>query len=796
MNYRNSRHPTQVNQAGMKFQKFQFLRSLPANVVALLIVSFAFLPAGRCQDALPKGTPFDSRVKEILEDSCYSCHGHVEPAAGLDLIHFRTVESVRGTPEVWKQVMRRVMNGSMPPADDEVLEDEERDILAQAVDQMLHAIECATVSHAGSVTIRRLNRVEYRNTIFDLLGYDYAPSANFPGDDVGYGFDNIGDVLSLPPMLMEKYLDAAEEISRQIIQAPEDGIPEDEPLPVNRWTTEGGVNTDSGNLAFYSNGSATIDINFPESEELTIRIVGRGQQAGNEPVKMSVYHNRRKVGQYRLEKDDLPEKVEVARRFPKGKSSLKIIFDNDFYEPTHPDPSRRDRNLIVESVSLIRQQSAAKNSKLHERFFFVRPAKKSEEEATARKLLSVWASRLFRRPAGDEEVERLYQIYAATRRDGESFEKGMQYSLQAMLVSPKFLFRVERPPTADGSPRKLNSYELATNLAYLIWVSAPDEELLKIAYEQDLQVDEALREQTKRLLRDPRAERLAENFAEQWLQLRALSDFTPDLDRFPGAEQELFTDMRRETLMFVAEVIKRDGSVLELLDGEFTYVNRRLANHYGIKASTKDDETFVRVDLKGTNRGGLLTQGSVLSATSNPTRTSPVKRGKWIMENLLGDVPPPALPDVVPLEDQELTGNLREQMEQHRRDPNCASCHEVMDQLGFALENFDAVGKWRTADEWGDVNPEGQLPSGEVFRGAVELRMLLLERKKTQFVRCLTEKMMIYALGRGLQYEDQCAVNEILVRLRENDYRFSELILGIVESKPFRQRQLKTEVSE
>ncbi len=759
----------------------------------LACLSLNLPDSSRGQDAEKSGDRLPPRTLTILAENCHDCHGAIEPAGGLDLTHYQTVESVRNASEVWRHVMRRVVNGSMPPADADPLEDDDREYLAKSIDQWLHAVDCSTVSYAGSVTLRRLNRVEFRNTIFDLLGYDYEPARGFPGDDAGYGFDNIGDVLSLPPMLMEKYLDAAETISRAIIQAPEDGLPQDERLPIQRWKLDGGVNINPGFLSFFANGAATIDIERPESEEVTIRIVARGQQAGKEPVKLSVFFNRKKVGQFKLEKDDEPETIEFQRRLPKGKSSLRITFDNDYYEPNHPDPSQRDRNLIVDSVSLVRQVAQAANPELEKRFFFVRPTKKSEEDSAARRLLAVWSSRLYRRPATDEEVTRLMAIYEASRRDGESFEKGMQYALQAMLVSPKFLFKVERPLPGNGAPLPLNSYEIATNLAYFLWVSAPDAELLKTAYEQDFQKENVLKQQVRRMLSDSKTSRMAENFAEQWLQLRKLADFTPDPARYPDIDQGLLEDMRRETLLFVSDVFQRDGSLLELLDGPFTYLSPRLAKHYGLPATNSAEHSFTRVDLQGTIRGGLLTQGSILASTSNPTRTSPVKRGKWIMENLLGDAPPPALPDVAPLEQQQLTGNLREQMEQHRRDPSCAPCHEVMDQLGYALENFDPVGRWRTKDDWGDIEPIGKLPSGEEFSGASELRQLISERKQTQFIRCLTEKMMIYALGRGLQYEDQCAVNEIVERLKANDFRFSELVLGIVESKPFRNRQIKRE---
>lgn len=370
----------------------------------------------------------------------------------------------------------------------------------------------------------------------------------------------------------------------------------------------------------------------------------------------------------------------------------------------------------------------------------------------------------------------------------------MRSVLQAILVSPNFLYKVELPPPEDGSPRQLDNFELATSLSYFLWSSTPDPGLRSAARRADFQEPDVLRQQVDRLLASPHADQLIDNFVVQWLQLRMLPELRPDPSLFAGVDSELLHDMQQETKLFVRAVLRENRSLLDLLLADFTFVNRRLAEHYGLEDipedSFPDGSSFVRVSLKGNGRRGLLTHGSFLTLTSNPTRTSPVKRGKWILENLLAQPPPPAPAEVMSLEQQQLTGSLRTQMEQHRRDPVCAACHDQMDPLGFALENYDAVGRWRDADGEGVIDASGQLPAGDVFSGAGELAEILANQRQSEFIRCITEKMLTYALGRGLRYEDQCAVQQIVRRLSDHDYRARELVDGIIDSRPFRQRQL------
>lgn len=731
----------------------------------------------------------EPKAVELLQNYCMDCHSGNEPAAGLGLDQFRTVRSIRQSNDVWEKAWRRVEEGSMPPPEASALPDVDRTFLSKWIDITLHEIDCSRVVSPGQVTIRRLTRGEYRNSIRDLLGIDYLPADAFPGDDSGYGFDNIGDVLSLPPVLMEKYLDAAESVTRQAIQTPEDYQPPVFAADLATAKLDGGISRGDG-LVFYSNGTATMEftIDTPGSYEVVVEI--SGQQAGNEPCRFTLGVDKVKPKSLEISEHEVPKPFAQKHRLKAGAHRLVVAFENDYYLENGPE-GKKDRNLLLRRAKVIGPTEFGNQvSEAHRQFFFVYPSKREQESEVAKKLLSVWSSRFYRRPSSAAEVDALFRIYSNGRAEGGSFEFGMQVATQAMLVSPKFLYKVERPAPTDGSPRPLTNYELATNLSYFIWGTTPDPSLLETATQKDLQDLTVLRAEARRLLKSPKAEALVQGFFSQWLQLRALENQSRDPQLFPGVDVLLLSDMQRETQLYCWEILRRDRSVLELLSADFTYVNARLAKHYGdVGAPSEDGSEFVRVALPGTRRGGLLTQGSILTVTSNPSRTSPVRRGRWIMENLLGTPPPPAAPDVMPLESQQLVGTLRQRMEQHRLDPNCAACHQMMDPLGFALENFDAVGRWRDSDNGEPIVASGELPSGEKFTGVQELQTLLLEQKREAFLRCLTQKMLIYALGRGLRYEDQCTVNDIVKRLSANDHRFSELVLGIVESVPFRQRQ-------
>ncbi|TSA04268.1 MAG: DUF1592 domain-containing protein [Planctomycetaceae bacterium] len=428
----------------------------------------------------------------------------------------------------------------------------------------------------------------------------------------------------------------------------------------------------------------------------------------------------------------------------------------------------------------------------HKRFFS-KPIEAKIDRDTQRQqvrdLVRPLASRAFRRRATDAEMDGLVALFDFAREKGETVERSMQITTSAILVSPSFLFRIEKD-APSGKTRTVSDVEMASRLSYFLWSSLPDDELFRAGVKGELHTDKQLIEQALRMLKDPKSKALVENFAGQWLQLRNLDTFFPDKERFPDYDDALKSAMRRETEEFFSYLVREDRSVLEFLDADYTFVNERLAKHYGLQGVS--GEEFRRVSVDPAQRGGLLGQASILSVTSNPTRTSPVKRGKWILENLFASPPPPPPPNVPELavenKEKPLTGTLRQQMEQHRSDPSCAACHQLMDPLGFGLENYNAVGAWRTDDGLHPVDPSGELPDGRSFKGPAELKTILKGREE-EFRRCFAEKMLTYAIGRGLEHYDACAVQRISRECAENGNRFSVIVTEIVLSPAFRQRE-------
>ena len=722
-------------------------------------------------------------IKPMLQKHCIECHSDSDAEAGLSLAGYETLDDLLNSRKKFKKVLNRVAAREMPPEDSDPIANDDHKVLMEWLDTLQNSVDCSIVN-PGRVTIRRLNRNEYRNTIRDLVGVDYHPADSFPGDDVGYGFDNIADVLSLPPILMEKYLDAAEEITNQIIVDPES--------PSFRKTIPGleFKSRQAGHegmfvvLATESTVQRGIEIEKEGEYEVIVRAAGT--PAKDEWPKMAFGINDKRLKTWRVDSQrDEPGDYSFKTRLRAREQTLEVSFLNDEYIP-----NVADRNLYVSQVeirgpvgltSFQKKILGYQNSKDRDDL--------SEEELRkiTRSALNRFASRAYRRKAYSNEIDKLVRFYEMQVKEGESHEVALKHTLQAVLVSPFFLYKVERP-TKPGQVRTLTDFELATSLSYFLWNSMPDEELLGVAGQRKLTNIKSYRNQVLRMMEDPKAEALVESFAAQWLQLGHLEHVRPDPDLFPGVSEELRRDMATETKMLVADLIKRDASIFSLLDSEYSFINKRLAEHYGIDKFRS--EGFRRTDMAKYGRKGLMTHASILTLTSNPNRTSPVKRGKWIMENLLGEEPPPPDPEAMQLEDQaELTGTIRQRMEQHRANPNCAICHLVMDELGFALENYDAVGKWRDKDGSNEIDAMGELPDGTIFEGPDELQATLKSKMRDQFVRCLAEKMLIYALGRGLEYFDECALDKIIAQVKQDDYRFSSLIMAVATSDPFIKRQ-------
>jgi hypothetical protein len=491
-----------------------------------------------------------------------------------------------------------------------------------------------------------------------------------------------------------------------------------------------------------------------------------------------------------------PQVYEVRVTVPDaGKRRFAIAFVNDYYKADAPDPKERDRNLAVNALEVQPPAGAINPAALpasHKRILFQTPKTAGERLPVARAVLRRFAARAWRRPVTDAEVERLVRYVNLAAKEGDSWERGIQLAVTATLVSPNFLFRVETDKKAGNAKTKqvVGDYEMASRLSYFLWSSMPDDELLTLAAQRKLQNPAVLAAQVKRMLRDKKARALADNFAGQWLQLRKLKTVSPDPARFAGWNNGLRDAMGQETTLFFQHIVREDRPVLDFLDARYTFLNEALARHYGIEGVTGNQ--FRRVALsEASHRGGVLTQASVLTVTSNPTRTSPVKRGKWVLDNILGTPPPPAPPGVAELPDDKkgpLTGTLRQRMEQHRTNPACASCHQRMDPIGFGLENFDAVGGWRTRDGDAPVDASGTLPGNVKFSGPAGLRKILLG-KKDVFTRSLSERLLTYALGRGVENYDKCNVDAIAKTTAASGYKFSALVTAIVQSDPFRLRR-------
>jgi hypothetical protein len=747
-------------------------------------------PSAAADDLAPrKQSSSPSTVSPIITKFCLKCHGDEKPKAGVNLAKLVT-GTATGT-SVWERVLDQLEAQAMPPEGQPKATPAEMEQIGRWAAERLAEARAKIPPSPGKVTIRRLNRVEYNNTIRDLVWVPFRPADDFPSDDVGYGFDNIGDVLSLPPVLMERYMAAAEKIATKAIAADARSAT---PLKthLDHEQLSGGDQFGKSFRILTTNGEIGSDVTFPQDGEYFLQARAFGQHAGNEPPMMAFKvdgETARVVPVKAGEKKPVVYSTKVRVRV--GQRRVALAFLNDFYDPKNPNPQARDRNLLVEYVE-VSGPAGFKPPSLpasHRLILFVTPGPKLDDREAARAIIERFASRAFRRPAQKEEVERYLRLVDLAASHGEGFERRIQIAVQAILVSPHFLFRVELDPwrLSAGESRSLNDYEVASRLSYFLWSSMPDDALFQAAKEGSLRGDAALEAQVSRMLKDPKARALVENFAGQWLQLRNLRTSTPDPALFPSFDLALRSSMRQESELFFEAVLKEDRSILDFLDSDYTFVNARLARHYGISGVHGG---FQKVALKDGRRGGVLTQASVLTVTSNPTRTSPVKRGKWVLEQLLGTPPPPPLPDVPKLPDDKegTTGTtLRQKMESHRRNPSCASCHARMDPIGFGLENYDATGAWRTLDGKFPIDVSGTLPSGQSFRGPDGLKGILVG-KRDDFARCLTRKMFTYGLGRGLEAHDTMYVDRIVAALAKDGYKFSRLIVEIVKSEPFRKR--------
>mgnify|MGYP001357714304 FL=1 len=761
------------------------------QLVAMLFLSFssAMTFAQRAAEI-----PTSQILDNTLQQYCVVCHNETLRTADFSLEGVTASELSKHTSALEK-VLRRLASGEMPPTGMPRPSDSARFELVSWLEARLDE-HASDNPNPGSPAIHRLNRAEYSNAIRDLLGIDLDHSEDLPADDSGYGFDNIGDVLTVSPLHIEKYISAARRASRLAV-----GTLTPKPI-VERYAPNAGTQNEAiDGLPQNERGGILFKHVFPFYADYTITIRVRGRRMPHMPspqLDVRVDGERIKLidsAFSNLEAQQGTRLYEIPLTIEAGEHEIAAGFLNEYLIPE--TSSEGDLNSAFNySVDYVLIGGPYATTRVgiqesQERIFICRPADVDQEEDCARKILSNLARRGYRGPVTPEDINPLIGLFSEGRKDGGSFEHGIEMALSGLLVSPRFLYRSPALPEGGNVNEiyELSDIDLASRLSFFLWSSIPDEELLLIAEEGNLKKPEILSAQIDRMLTDPKARALVDNFGGQWLHLRNVQDWTPDPERYDYFDNSLRYAFQQETELFIANMIKEDRSILDLIDADYTFVNERLAEYYGIDGV--EGGYFRRVPLIGTGRGGLLGQGSILMVTSYPTRTSPVLRGKWVLENLLGSPPPPPPPDVPALDDSaEISaGSLREALEQHRANAACAVCHDRLDPLGFALESFDAVGRKRVTEHGLEVDDTGSLPDGTVVDGIDGLRNVLMMRKD-EFVETFAEKLLTYAIGRGLEPSDRSTLREIRRTVEASDYRFSALVGGIVGSVPFRMRSV------
>lgn len=871
---------------------------------------------------------YRSQILPLLEKYCYECHGDGADKGDFALDEHTDYAAMKADLVMWDHVRQQIVTHVMPPVKEKTQPTlAERDEIATWIDDAVFWVDPQRAD-PGHITYRRLNRAEYNNTIRDALLVDVRPADEFPPDDAGYGFDNIGDVLGLSPMLMEKYMRAARQVAAEAMKV---RAPEHAHLLIGSskfWNQKGDTSDWEGIRWFTKEAEIAAKVKVPADGTYMLTFKVAATQAGNEPARMRAALDGRELGVFDVTKAFRGQKggwqsIKHEVKLKRGESKLALAFINDFYDGQNPDPSRRDRNLALDEVvvdgpfgltspqpsrflqwlldgrpvgvpslelsgedfekgegdsrldtgaielassgyvrhTLELDQPGAYRFKLkagalqaggEPAKFDVRIAGKNlgtftvtakdqapqwfecnAELPAGRHELQVWflndfydekakadrnlwlhevtvsrrtandgigkgdlpaliaklGGRLFRRPMTDEERDKWVSFADEAMAAGEPVLGAIGFALEGMLVSPSFLFRGGAKPAGeakDGSVL-IDEYSLASRLSYFLWSAPPDDRLLQLAAKGELRKN--LAAEVRRMIGDWRGWSMAENFAGQWLQLRDMDVVSPSTRRFPEFKGGTAYAMKKETQLFFDHILRENRSVIEFLNGDYTFLNGPLARYYGLPGPKGGDrEKFEKVSLKGTPRAGVLTHGSILTLTSNPTRTSPVKRGKFLLENILGTPPPPAPGDVPPLDDRRIDMErltLRQQFEAHRADPGCAGCHAFLDPMGFAFENFDPVGRWRDQDKGNPVDPSGQLVRGQRFANLQELREILVRDMTGDFVRSLAENLLTYGLGRGLGFQDRPAVKEIVKETQAAGFKFQDMIIAVCESVPF-----------
>jgi len=761
------------------------------------------------------GTVCSAQNPQFVSHYCVTCHNQRLKTAGL-MLDTLDLAKIPSNAETWEKVIVKLSTGAMPPAGMPHPDAAATNKFVSSIETQIDGAAQAK-PYAGRPLLHRMNRAEYADAIRDLLALDVDATALLPPDDSAYGFDNVSDVLGLSPSLQERYLSAAENISALAV-----GDSHVKPASATfRIRQDLSQDEHIEGLPLGTEGGILVHYNFPLDGEYEFQAklyrtnlnIMRGLEFAHQ-VEFT-------VGGQRIHLANIGGNADLAALFDKptelgdavdGRLRVRVAVKAGPRDVTAaflegPQVERPDRlqpfersstdnfdwsgwpHIQTVSITGPFHATGAGDTPSRRRIFVCRPGKNIDETACARKILAALARKAYRQPVSDTDLARILSFYETGRRDG-GFEAGIELALERILSSPKFVLRVEKDPAnaTPGAVYRVSDLDLASRLSFFLWSSIPDDELLKLAAAGKLHDPAVLREQTLRMLGDPKSHSLVSNFAGQWLQLRNVRNVLPNSNDFPDFDDNLRQAFQHETELFFESILNEDRPVLDLLTADYTFLNERLARHYGIAGIYGSQ--FRRVTLHDDFRRGLLGQGSILALTSKAERTSPVVRGKWILENILGMPVPPPPPDVPALKenkDRDKPLTMREQMVEHRANAVCASCHKTMDPIGLALENFDAVGAWRTRDAGGPIDVSGVLADGTKVNGVVGLRNAIVSRPD-MFAGTITEKLLIYALGRGLDYRDMPTVRGIVREAAQNNYRISSILLGIIRSTPFQMR--------
>jgi len=726
---------------------------------------------------------FDVDVRPVLTETCQACHNSKVTSGGLDIGPLLDPGSLASHRTTWERIVARLHAGEMPPKGAARPPAEKLTSLMTYVERELDRIDRAQPANPGRVTARRLNRQEYGNTVRDLLGVEIRAEDEFPPDDSGYGFDNIADVLTVSPALMQKYLSLAERIASRAVGG--------DPLP------PAGFFSRRDRVRRLDASAIELQEIIERDAEYVVRVTVAGYRPNEDaPVTLAISVDGKPVKTASIpvgisavnrQGGATQRTIEEVRVFLAGNAHVfraELVGDGGVTAIPENVRLNASRNIFPETIEIAGPYAPSTPQPATKAWL---PCAPSSGASCITRTLNALARRSYRRPPSKEEVSELAVIVNKAKAAGYSPEQSLQFGIAAMLVSPNFLFRIEREPK-PGTTTRISDLELATRVSYFLWSSMPDEELLRLAESRKLGEPRVLRAQVVRMIADPKSQALADNFAGQWLETRSLDAMKPDAAKFPTWGPELRDAMRTETRMFFEAVLRENRPISDFIDAKYTFLNERLAKHYGIEGVT--GPAFRRVELTTTQRSGVFTQASVLTVSSYPTRTSPVLRGKYLLENAL-NAPPPAPPAAVPALSEEGVGvarTIRQQLEQHRADPVCASCHTRMDPLGFSLENYDAIGRWRTEEGKLPIDPTGELPNGRRFSGPADLKTLLRDNMP-EFTRGLTEKLLTYSLGRGVEAYDRVTLRDLARQTADQEYRLQALITGIVQSVPFQQRR-------